>query len=156
FTRLLDSFLKFDTSSEQSSLEQAGLKLDEAFETLSPSESLSLNFGKIEHEYKQTFNVVGDAFIHVGSDFHKVETAEHLIGNDVVVSLLGDHKIGGSLPAVQQDFRTLDYKIDAVSRDISHVGLDFLKLGSSPNQQVFDHKVAALGADFLSLGGDAH
>jgi hypothetical protein len=155
FTRLLDSFLKFDASSEQLRLEQAGLKIDEAFQTLSPSESISLNFGKIEHVYEQTFNVIGNAFIHVGSDFHKVETAEHLIGN-AVGKLLGDQKIGDLLPAVQQDFKALDYKIDAVSRDISHVGVDFLKLDSSPNQQVFDHKVAALGANFLNLGGDAH
>jgi len=153
--RLLDSFLKFDTAREQLKLDNAFLKIDEAFQKLSNVNGDGFNFLKIEHELKlqETFNVIGEGFIKLGVDFHKVDTAEKLTGN-FVVKLLGDHKIGDLLPAIDQDFKFLDHKIDAVSTDLKIVGLDFLKLDSSPNQQVFDHKVQTASSDFLKLGGD--
>lgn len=153
--RLLDSFLKFDTAREQLKLDNAFLKIDEAFQKLSNVNGDGFNFLKIEHELKlhETFNVIGEGFIKLGVDFHKVDTAENLTGN-FVVKLLGDHKIGDLLPAIDQDFKFLDHKIDAVSTDLKIVGLDFLKLDSSPNQRVFDHKVQTASSDFLKLGGD--
>jgi hypothetical protein len=154
--RLLDSFLKFDGVREQDALNEAFLKIDDTF--LKLSNANADDFLKIEHDRSITikgggFEIIGDAFIKVGIDFQKVDTADNLTGN-FVVRLLGDHKIGDLLPAVDQDFKFLDHKIDAVSTDLKIVGLDFLKLDSSPNQQVFDHKVQTASSDFLKLGGD--
>ena len=153
--RLLDSFLKFDTAGEQLKLDNAFLKIDEAFLKLSNVNGDGFNFLKIEHELKlhETFNVIGDAFIKLGDDFHKVETAEHITGN-FVVKLLGDHKIGDLVPAVDQDFKFLDHKIETTSTDLKILGVDFLKLDSSPNARVFDHKVQTVADDFLKLGAD--
>src|SRR6266851_7273460 len=152
--RLLDSFLKFDTADEQLKLDNAFQKIDEAFLKLSSVNGDGFNFLKIEHELQGPFNVIGQGFLKVGIDFHKVDTAENLTGN-FVVKLLGDHKIGDLLPAVQVDFKALDLKIDAVSTDLKIVGVDFLKLDSSPNQQVFDHKVQTASVDCRKAGGDA-
>jgi hypothetical protein len=150
--RLLDPFLKFDTAGEQLKLDNAFLKIDEAFEKLSNFNGDGFNFLKIEHDLKlqETF-VVGDAFIKLGDDFHKVETAEHITGN-FVVKLLGDHKIGDLLPAVDQAFKFLDHKIETVATDLKILGVDFLKLDSSPNARVFDHKVQTVADDFHKLG----
>ena len=153
--RLLDSFLKFDTAGEQLKLDNAFLKIDEAFLKLSNANGGDFNFLKIEHDLKlhQTFDVIGDGFIKLGDDFHKVETAEHITGN-FVTRLLGDHKIGDLVPAVDQDFKFLDHKIETTSTDLKIVGVDFLKLDSSPNARVFDHKVQTVADDFLKLGAD--
>src|SRR5260370_39237278 len=131
--RLLDSFLKFDTAGQQLKLDNAFLKIDEAFLKLSNVNGDGFNFLKIEHDLKlqETFNVVGDAFIKLGDDFQKVETAEHITGN-FVARLLRDHKIGDLLPAVDQDFKVLDHKIGSTSTDLKILGVDFLKLDSSP------------------------
>jgi hypothetical protein len=153
--RLLDSFLNFDTERQQVKLNNAFDKVDEAFLKLSSFNGDGFNFLKIEHDLKlqETFNVIGQGFVDVGIDFHKVDTALKLT-DQFVIKLLGDHKIGDLLPAIDQDFKALDQKVDAVSTDMKYDGLDFLKLDSSPNQQVFDHKVQTASSDFLKLGGD--
>jgi hypothetical protein len=153
--RLLDSFLKFDTVGEQLKLDNAFQKIDEALLKLSDVNGDGFNFLKIEHDLKlqETFNVIGEGFLKVGIDFQKVDTALKLT-DQFVIKLMGDIKIGDLLPAIDQDFSALDQKVDAVSTDIKYAGLDFLKLGSSPNQQVFDHKIQAASSDFLKLGTD--
>jgi hypothetical protein len=153
--RLLDSFLNFDTERQQGKLNNAFDKVDEAFLKLSSFNGDGFNFLKIEHDLKlqETFNVIGQGFVDVGIDFHKVDTALKLT-DQFVIKLLGDHKIGDLLPAIDQDFKALDQKVDAVSTDMKYDGLDFLKLDSSPNQQVFDHKVQIAVGDITKLSGD--
>jgi hypothetical protein len=153
--RLFDSFLNFDNAGEQLKLDDAFLKIDDAFLKLTDVNGDGFNFLKIEHDpnLMGTFNVVGESFIKVGVDFQKVDTALKLT-DQFVTNLMGDHKIGDLLPAVDQDFKFLDHKIETTSTDLKILGVDFLKLDSSPNLEVFDHKVHTVADDFLKLGAD--
>lgn len=151
--RLLDSFLNFDTSSEQRKLDQAFVKIDEAFATLSDFNGDGVNFLEVEHQQKGSFNVVGNAFIKLGADFQQVATAERLT-DKFVVKLLDDHKPGELLPAVQTAFKELELKIRDTSTDLKLMGVDFIRLDSSPNAETFDHKTAVLAGDFVKVGAD--
>jgi len=154
--RLLDSFMKFDNAAEQVKLDDAFLKIDAAFQTLANFNGDGFDFMKIEHGLKlqETFNVIGEGFHKVGVDFHKVDTALKLT-DQFVIKLMDGHKFGDLLPAVQVDFNALDQKVDVLATDFKVIGVDFIKLDSSPGLKVFDHKLETLSVDMRKAGGDA-
>src|SRR5260221_979875 len=154
--RLFDSFGKFDNAVEEVKLNDAFLKIDAAFQTLANFNGDGLDFLKIEHDLKlqQTFNVIGEGFLKVGVDFQKVDTALKLT-DQFVIKLMDGHKIGELVPAVQVDFNALDQKVNVLSTDFKVIGVDFMKLDSSPSLKVFDHKLETLSVDCRKAGGDA-
>jgi hypothetical protein len=153
--RLLDSFLKLIDRRQQGALDDAFLKIDA--DLLKLSTASADTFLKIEHDHsvKIDFDVVGDAFLKLGQDFHKVDTALGLI-DDFVVKLAGVPTPGSvdGAPGLGSDFSLLDHKISASAADLKILGSDFLKLDASPNMDVFRLKIAGISDDFLKLGGD--
>ena len=145
--RLLDSFLKLNSRHEQGALNDAFVKIDDDLLKLSTASTDS--FLKIEHDrsVKIDFDVIGDGFLKVGQDFHKIDTALGLIDNFVV-------KVVDGAPSLGSDFALLDHKISASAADLKILGSDFLKLDTSPNMDVFRLKIAGIGDDFLKLGAD--
>jgi hypothetical protein len=151
--RLLDSFLKIE------GIGQGALKLNEAFlkiddDLLKLSNANADNFLKIEHDVavKIDFNVIGDAFLKLGIDFHQVDTAAHLIDN-FVVKAIGD----GSVDVAHNlkiDFAAVEHDISVSSSDLKLLGLDFLKLDTSPNLERFELKLRGIGDDFVKLSHD--
>lgn len=156
--RLFDSFLKLDGIDgrrEQAVLDNAFLKIDA--DLLKLSNANADTFLKFEHDpsLKLEFEVIGDAFLKLGSDFNKGATAGRLI--DQFVLKLSGSPTGGSVDGAsspQADFVVLDHKIEASAMDLKLVGLDFLKLRTSPTLEAFQQKVDDIGSDFLKLGAD--
>jgi hypothetical protein len=145
--RLLDSFLKLNDRHEQGALNDAFLKIDDDLLKLSTASTDS--FLKIEHEHslKIDFDVIGDGFLKLGQDFHKIDTALGLIDNFVV-------KATDGAPGLGSDFALLDHKISAAAADLKILGSDFLKLDTSPDMDAFRLKIAGIADDFLKLGAD--
>lgn len=153
--RLLESFLKLTGIRDQGALNQASLKIDDAF--LKLSNANEGNFLKIEGSpfIKFDFEKIGDSFIKLGDDFHKISVAGELI-DQAVLKLTGGPTVtsvdgGGS---VQDDFLKLDDTLKTTSTDLKILGTDFLKLDTAPNLEVFDHKASVVAGDFIKLGSD--
>jgi hypothetical protein len=151
--RLLDSFLKIEGT------EQGSLKLNNAFlkiddDLLKLSNANADNFLKIEHQgaLKIDFNVIGDAFLKLGADFHRVDTALDLIGDFVVKGLAdGSVDVVSNLKAA---FESADHKTSILATDLKIFGLDFLKLDTSPNLASFELKLRGIGDDLHKLSTD--
>jgi len=106
--RLLDSFLKFDGLREQDTLNDAFLKIDDTF--LKLSNVNADNFLKIEHDRSVTikgggFEVIGDAFIKLGGDFHKISIAGQLIDEFAEIERRSDDRLGGYSARAADGFR---------------------------------------------------
>ena len=153
--RLFDSFLKFAGIREQAALNDAFLKIDD--DLLKLSNASADSFLKIEHErsLKIDVSVIGDAFLKLGNDFHKIDLGLRLL-DDFVVKVAGVPTPGSvdGAPSLQADFVALDHKISTSATDLKLLGADFLKLDTSPTVEVFQAKIAGLGNDFLKLGAD--
>ncbi len=153
--RLLESFLKLTGIRDQGALNEATLKIDDAF--LKLSNANADDFLKIESSgfLKFEFEKIGDSFIKLGDDFHKISVAGEVI-DQTVLKLTGTPTVnsvdgGGS---VQDDFLKLDDTLKTTSTDLKILGTDFLKLDTSPNLEVFDHKASVVVGDFIKLGTD--
>jgi hypothetical protein len=156
--RLLDSFLKLDGIGgrrEQAALDNAFLKIDA--DLLKLSNANADNFLKIEHDrsLKLEFDVIGEAFLKLGSDFNRGATAARLV-DQFVLKLSGSPTVGSvdGAPSPQADFLFLDHKLEASATDLKILGADFLKLDTSRTVEAFQHKVTGIGNDFLKLGAD--
>ena len=149
--RLLDSFLKIEGIHDDTRLNNAFLKIDDDFLKLSNANADS--FLQFEHKHKVDFNVIGDAFLKLGIDFHKVDTAVDLIG-DFVVRGMGDGSVD-VLRDLKAAFETADHKTNTLATDLKIFGLDFLKLDTSPNLASFELKLRGIGDDLKNLGTDA-
>jgi hypothetical protein len=155
--RLLDSFLKLDGLDDRGALNQANLKIDDAFLKLSTASAD--DFLKIENLgfIKFAFEKLGDSFLQLGDDFHKVTVATDAFG-DAVLKLAPPPPIGTDSVdrggGLQADFIGLDHKLSDVSQDLKILGSDFLKLDTAPNFADFQQKWNALSGDFHALGGD--
>jgi hypothetical protein len=153
--RLLDSFLKLTGIQDRGALNEASLKIDDAFLKLSTSNED--NFLKIEGSpfIKFDFEKIGDSFLKLGSDFHKISVASEVL-DEVVLKLTGSPTTD-SVDAgrgLQGDFLKLDQTLKITSTDLKLLGTDFLKLDTSPNLDVFQQKAGAVASDFLKLGTD--
>lgn len=160
--RFLDSFLKlagFDGRQEQAALDNAFLKIDGDFLKLSSANADA--FLKIEHApaLKHDFHVIGDAFLKLGQDFGKIAFAGALV-DDFFLKITAATTAEVTAAAVegapnpQADFLKVDAALKISAGDLKILGTDFLKLDTSPNQDVFQHKLAAVSDDFLKLGND--
>ncbi len=158
--RLLDSFLKLDGISDRGRLNEATLKIDDAFLKLSSANTD--DFLKIEQSpfIKLQFDTIGDSFVKLGDDFLKISVAGDavdqfvlkIVGNSVATS--SDANGGADSSGPQSDFVVLDHKLSATSSDLKILGSDFLKLDTSPNADAFQQKVNIVSDDFLKLSSD--
>jgi len=150
--RLLDSFLKLN-SPRQDALNEAFVKIDDTL--LKLSNATADDFLKIEHHraIKGEFNVIGDAFLKLGSDFHKISIAGELI-DQFTIKLTGGATNGGGGSGDQADFLALDHKVNTTSEDLKIVGLDFLKIHTATTPDSFQLKLTGLAGDFLKLCDD--
>jgi hypothetical protein len=150
--RLLDSFLKLTGVDDRGALDEATLKIDDAFLTLSTASTDT--FHKIENLgfIKFSFEKLGDSFIKLSDDFHKITVAEDAFG-DAVLKLTGNPN-GDAVGGLRTDFAMLDHKLSATSDDLKILGTDFLKLDTAPNFADFQQKWNALGGDFHKFSGD--
>jgi hypothetical protein len=151
--RLLDSFLKLNNPREQGALNDAFVKIDDTL--LNISSANTDDFLKLEHDsaIKSEFAVIGDAFIKLGSDFHKISAAGELIDQFTLKPTVGATNGGGGSGA-QADFHVLDHKVNTTSDDLKVVGLDFLKLHTATSPDSFKLNLTGLSDDFLKLNGD--
>jgi hypothetical protein len=153
--RLLESFLKLTGIRDQGALNEASLKIDDAFLKLSNANEDS--FLKIEGSafIKFDFEKIGDSFIKLGDDFHKISVAGEVI-DQTVLKLTGGPTVNSvdSGPGLQTDFVTLDHKLNTTSTDLKILGTDFLKLDTAPNLDVFQQKADVVVGDFIKLGTD--
>jgi hypothetical protein len=149
--RLFDAFL------QQVGIQERGL--DDAFSNID-GDLLKLttarpdSFLNVEHKHQPQDDLrdVGGAFLHLGIDFHKLDVAGRLI-DGFLVRAAADGSVDIP-PTVQTDFVALDHKIDITSTDLKALGLDFVKLGTSPNLETFDAKLHGIGDDFNKLSSD--
>lgn len=153
--RLLDSFLKLTGIRGQGALNEAFLKIDDAF--LKLSTSTEDNFLKIEGSpfIKFDFEKIGDSFLKLGSDFHKISVAGEVV-DQAVLKLAGSPTVDSvdTGRGLQGDFLKLDQTLKITSTDLKILGTDFLKLDTAPNLDVFQQKVDVVAGDFLKLGTD--
>lgn len=153
--RLLDSFLKLTGIRDQGALNEASLKIDDAFLKLSTANED--NFLKIEGSsfIKYDFEKIGDSFLKLGSDFHKISVAGEVL-DQAVLKLAGGPTIDSvdTGRGLQGDFLKLDQTLKITSADLKLLGTDFLKLDTAPNLEDFQQKGNALAGDFLKLGAD--
>ena len=147
--RLLDSFLKIEGIRDPG-LNQAFTNIDGDLVKL--TNATGDNFHQFEHKHKieNDLNEIGDAFLKLGVGFHKVETAGRLIDNFIGLTSAG----GGGGAGIQADLESADHKVGTSAADLHTLGLDFLKLDSSPNLTVFNLKLDGIGNDFLKLSSD--
>jgi hypothetical protein len=151
--RLLDSFLKFDGIREQALLDDAFVKIDDTLVNLANASADDFLKIKLESDLKGEFNVIGESFIKLGSDFHKIATAGQLIDQFVLKLTPTIGTVDGA-PSPQADFVVLDHKIDATSTDLKILGVDFLKIHTATTPDSFTIKLANVSTDFLKIGGD--
>jgi hypothetical protein len=153
--RLLDSFLKFTGLRGQGALNEAAFKLDEAFLKLSTANAD--NFLKIEGSpfVKIDFDRIGDSFVKLGADFHRLTVAGEAV-DQVLLKLTGGTTVGSDDPraGAQADFVALDHKVSTTSTDLKILGTDFLKLDTAPNVASFVIKGELVADDFLKLSTD--
>jgi hypothetical protein len=153
--RLLDSFLKLTGLRDQGALHEATLKIDEAFLKLSTANAD--NFLKIEGSpfIKLDFERIGDSFIKLGSDFHKITVAGEA-ADQLLLKLSGGPTPNSDDPraGVQADFVELDHKVSTTSTDLKILGTDFLKLDTAPDVASFQIKGELVADDFLKLSAD--
>ena len=153
--RLLDSFLKLTGVRDQGALNEASLKIDDAFLKLSTSNED--DFLKIEGSsfIKFDFEKIGDSFLKLGGDFQKISVAGEVL--DQVVLKLSGSPTSDSVDTgrgLQGDFLKLDQTLKITSTDLKILGTDFLKLDTAPNLEDFQQKGNVLADDFLELGTD--
>ncbi len=153
--RLLESFLKLTGIRDQGALNEAALKIDDAF--LKLSNASADDFLKIESSafLKFEFEKIGDSFLKLGDDFHKISLAGEVI-DQTVLKLTGTPTTDSvdSRSGLQADFVALDHKLNTTSTDLKILGTDFLKLDTSPDLEVFQHKANVVADDFLKLSTD--
>ena len=151
--RLLESFLKLTGIRDQGALNEASLKIDDAF--LKLSNANADDFLKIERSgfLKFEFEKIGDSFLKLGDDFHKISVAGEVL-DQTVLKLTGGSTNLSVDGGPQADFLKLDTALKATSTDLKILGTDFLKLDTSPNLEVFDHKASVVVDDFLKLSSD--
>jgi hypothetical protein len=155
----LDSFLKLDGISDRGRLNEATLKIDEAF--LKLSSASTDDFLKLEQNpfIKLQFDAIGDSFVKLGDDFLKISAAGEAV-DQFVLKIVGNpvgapsDANGGDSSGPQADFVVLDHKLSATSSDLKILGADFLKLDTSPNADSFQQKVNIVSDDFLKLSAD--
>ena len=150
--RLLDSFLKLNNP-QQDALNDAFNKIDDTL--LKISSANTDDFLKIEHDraIKGEFAVIGDAFLKLSNDFHKISIAGELIDQFTLKLAVGATNGGGGSGA-QADFLKLDQKVNTTSEDLKIVGLDFLKIHTATTPDSFQLKLTGLSDDFLKLNAD--
>jgi hypothetical protein len=153
--RLLDSFLKLTGLRDQGALNEAALKLDEAFLKLSTANAD--NFLKIEGSpfVKIDFDRIGDSFVKLGADFNRLTVAGEVV-DQVLLKLTGGTTVNSDDPraGAQADFVALEQKVHTTSTDLKILGTDFLKLDTAPNVSSFQIKGELVADDFLKLSAD--
>jgi hypothetical protein len=149
--RLFDAFL------QQIGIQERGL--NDAFsnidgDLLKLTAANSDSFLNVEHKHavQDDLRDIGGAFLHFGIDFHKIDVAGRLV-DGFLMRAAGDGSVDIP-PTVQTDFVALDHKVDVTATDLKALGLDFLKLGTSPNPETFAAKLHGIGDDFKILGSD--
>jgi hypothetical protein len=147
--RLFDSFLKLDRR-EEALLDTAFQQIGSDFLKLSGANAD--NFLKIEHDHslKIDFDVIGDAFLKISSDFSHGAVAASLL-DQFVLKLSGNPE---SARGPQADFVALDHKIATSAMDLKILGTDFLKLDTARSVDALHLKIDGIGTDFLKLGDD--
>src|SRR5436853_153695 len=55
---------------------------------------------------------------------------------------------------LESDFLFLDHKIETSATDLKLIGLDFIKLHTSPSLDAFHLKLDGIGSDFFKLSAD--
>jgi hypothetical protein len=151
----VDSFLKLTGLRGQGALNEAALKLDEAFLKLTTANAD--DFLKIEGSpfVKIDFDRIGDSFVRLGADFHRLTVAGEAV-DQVLLKLTGGTTVNSDDPraGAQADFVALDQKVTTTSTDLKILGTDFLKLDTAPNVASFVIKGELVADDFLKLSTD--